>query len=122
MIFLIWFVSLIISVAPILGWRDHEFYKRIEHKQCLLSQDVTYQIFATCASFYLPLLFILLLYWRIFKVSQMAGLLLLLSLVFIHFKILFHFILFFRNLPLLQNTLSFFSTESKFKTQIEKKD
>ncbi|OTF78868.1 hypothetical protein BLA29_014257, partial [Euroglyphus maynei] len=56
-------------VAPILGWRDIEFYRRIENKQCLLSQDVTYQIFATCASFYLPLLLILLLYWRIFKVS-----------------------------------------------------
>ncbi|KAH9490473.1 G-protein coupled receptor [Dermatophagoides farinae] len=70
MIFLIWFVSLIISVAPILGWRDQEFHHRIKHKQCLISQDVTYQIFATCASFYLPLLFILLLYWRIFKVAR----------------------------------------------------
>ncbi|KPM04478.1 5-hydroxytryptamine receptor 2B-like protein [Sarcoptes scabiei] len=68
MIFLIWLISLVISLAPILGWRDQDFYQRIEHKQCLLSQDVAYQIFATFASFYLPLLLILLLYWRIFQV------------------------------------------------------
>lgn len=69
MIGLIWVASLLISVAPIFGWRDRDFPIRIEQRQCLISQDVTYQIFATCSSFYVPLLLILLLYWRIYQVS-----------------------------------------------------
>ncbi|KAJ6224743.1 hypothetical protein RDWZM_003288 [Blomia tropicalis] len=70
MIFLIWVASFIISLAPIFGWRDPDFPKRIAQQQCLISQDVTYQIFATCSSFYVPLLLILLLYWRIYKVAR----------------------------------------------------
>lgn len=69
MILIIWLVSIVISVAPILGWRDSEFHNRIANQQCLISQDVIYQIFATCSCFYVPLLLILLLYWRIYQVS-----------------------------------------------------
>jgi hypothetical protein len=35
-----------------------------------VSQDVGYQIFATMATFYVPLVVILLLYWRIFLTAR----------------------------------------------------
>ncbi|GIY24205.1 5-hydroxytryptamine receptor [Caerostris extrusa] len=40
------------------------------HIKCLVSQDAGYQIFATCSTFYVPLVVILILYWRIFQVAR----------------------------------------------------
>ncbi|GFT23734.1 5-hydroxytryptamine receptor [Nephila pilipes] len=71
MIVAVWCVSFIVSFAPILGWKDEEFLNRVqEDKKCLVSQDVAYQIFATCATFYVPLIIILILYWRIYQVVR----------------------------------------------------
>lgn len=70
MIFAIWAVAGIVSLAPVLGWKDPDFLHRIQvEKSCLISQDVAYQVFATFATFYVPLALILVLYWRIFQVS-----------------------------------------------------
>lgn len=53
MILLVWLVAIIVSLAPILGWKDPQFYSRLENeKRCQISQDIGYQIFATCATFY----------------------------------------------------------------------
>ncbi|KAK8787888.1 hypothetical protein V5799_022336 [Amblyomma americanum] len=71
MIFLVWSVAFVVSIAPIFGWKDKDSRSRVLHeKQCLVSQDAAYQVFATCSSFYVPLIMILLLYWRIFKVAR----------------------------------------------------
>ncbi|RLU26893.1 hypothetical protein DMN91_000691 [Ooceraea biroi] len=66
----VWVVSLGISIAPHLGWKDPDYLDRIAEGTCLVSQDTAYQIFATCATFYLPLLVILFLYWRIFQAAR----------------------------------------------------
>lgn len=67
----VWTGAVIISIAPILGFKDTEFYERLEKDQrCLVSQNVIYQVFATCSSFYIPLIFILVLYWNIFKQAR----------------------------------------------------
>ncbi|KAL1490753.1 hypothetical protein ABEB36_013399 [Hypothenemus hampei] len=71
MIFIIWLVSFLVCIAPLLGWKDPQWNERIQHKQCLVSQDLYYQIFATASSFYLPLLVILILYWRIFQTARL---------------------------------------------------
>lgn len=66
----VWMIAVVISVAPVLGWKDDNYLKRItEENKCLLSQDVAYQIIATCSTFYIPLIVLLILYWKIFKVS-----------------------------------------------------
>ncbi|XP_045474766.1 5-hydroxytryptamine receptor-like [Harmonia axyridis] len=70
MIFVIWMVSFMVCIAPLLGWKDPEWNTRIQNKKCLVSQDLYYQIFATASSFYLPLLVILALYWRIFQTAR----------------------------------------------------
>ncbi|KAK0091755.1 hypothetical protein PV326_002747 [Microctonus aethiopoides] len=66
----VWIVSLGISLAPQLGWKDPGYMNRIAEGKCLVSQDPAYQIFATCSTFYLPLLGILILYWRIFQAAR----------------------------------------------------
>ncbi|XP_032585863.1 5-hydroxytryptamine receptor 2B isoform X1 [Drosophila mojavensis] len=70
MIFCVWFAALIVSLAPQFGWKDPEYMKRIEEQNCMVSQDVAYQIFATCCTFYVPLLVILFLYWKIYLIAR----------------------------------------------------
>lgn len=71
MILIVWTVSFLVCVAPMLGWKDPKWDSRIsEELQCLVSQDLGYQIFATVSSFYLPLFVILVLYWRIFQTAR----------------------------------------------------
>ncbi|XP_016958732.1 5-hydroxytryptamine receptor 2B [Drosophila biarmipes] len=70
MIFCVWFAALIVSLAPQFGWKDPEYMKRIEEQHCMVSQDVGYQIFATCCTFYVPLLVILFLYWKIYIIAR----------------------------------------------------
>ncbi|XP_030378494.1 5-hydroxytryptamine receptor 2B [Scaptodrosophila lebanonensis] len=70
MIFCVWFSALIVSLAPQFGWKDPDYLKRIEEQHCMVSQDVAYQIFATCCTFYVPLLVILFLYWKIYIIAR----------------------------------------------------
>ncbi|XP_013789092.1 5-hydroxytryptamine receptor 2A-like, partial [Limulus polyphemus] len=71
MIVLVWTVSGIVSLGPVLGWKDPEYEERVQtYKICLVSQDIGYQIFATFASFYIPLVLVLCLYWRIFQEAR----------------------------------------------------
>lgn len=71
MIFIVWTVAVIVSLAPQFGWKDPDYLDRINLQQrCLVSQDVGYQIFATCSTFYVPLFVILVLYWKIFQTAR----------------------------------------------------
>ncbi|XP_053684614.1 5-hydroxytryptamine receptor-like [Sabethes cyaneus] len=70
MIFLVWFASVIVSLAPQFGWKDPDYLQRIEQQKCMVSQDIAYQIFATCCTFYVPLLVILVLYWQIYQTAR----------------------------------------------------
>ncbi|GLV36005.1 5-hydroxytryptamine (serotonin) receptor 1A [Carabus blaptoides fortunei] len=71
MIVVVWTVALIVSLAPQFGWKDPDYLDRINiQQQCLVSQDIAYQIFATCSTFYIPLLVILVLYWKIFQTAR----------------------------------------------------
>lgn len=71
MIAIIWSVSFLISMAPMMGWKDPDWEMRVTvEKACLVSQDLGYQIFATMSSFYVPLAVILVLYYRIFQTAR----------------------------------------------------
>ena len=71
MIFLVWAVALALALAPLFGWKDAKFLERVNIEQrCMISQDVAYQIFATCATFYVPLTVILIVYWKIFQTAR----------------------------------------------------
>nr|CAD7405099.1 unnamed protein product [Timema cristinae] len=71
MIIVVWSVSFMVCIAPMFGWKDPGWEERVsQDRECLVSQDVGYQIFATASSFYLPLFVILVLYWRIFQTAR----------------------------------------------------
>lgn len=71
MILVVWALSLLVSIAPLFGWKDPKWYERVVVElECLVSQDIGYQVFATASSFYVPLLVILVLYWRIFQTAR----------------------------------------------------
>ncbi|XP_068082186.1 5-hydroxytryptamine receptor-like [Anabrus simplex] len=71
MIFIVWAVAFLVCIAPMFGWKDEGWEARVTHdRECLVSQDIGYQIFATASSFYLPLAVILILYWRIFQTAR----------------------------------------------------
>lgn len=71
MILLAWTVAALVSLLPMLGWKDEQFAHRVLfERKCLVSQQMYYQIFATISTFYAPFVVLLLLYWRIFKVSR----------------------------------------------------
>lgn len=70
MILLVWALSFLVSIAPLLGWKDPKWDYRLGNLECIVSQDLGYQIFATVSSFYFPLLVILVLYWRIYQTAR----------------------------------------------------
>ncbi|CAG9817041.1 unnamed protein product [Phaedon cochleariae] len=72
MIVVVWSIALVVSLSPqIPQFKDPDYLHRIHvKKQCLVSQDVKYQIFATSSTFYVPLLVIFILYWKIFQTAR----------------------------------------------------
>ncbi|GMT18673.1 hypothetical protein PFISCL1PPCAC_9970 [Pristionchus fissidentatus] len=66
----IWIISLLITLAPFAGWKDDKFNERIENGTCLISQIISYQIFSTCFAFYIPLLCIIVVYWKIMRAAK----------------------------------------------------
>lgn len=71
MILCIWLLAVVVSLAPAFGLKDEQFELRITQSgECLLSQDVYYQVLATCTTFYVPLIATLIFYWKIYQVSN----------------------------------------------------
>uniref|UniRef100_A0A0K0EBS1 G_PROTEIN_RECEP_F1_2 domain-containing protein n=1 Tax=Strongyloides stercoralis TaxID=6248 RepID=A0A0K0EBS1_STRER len=71
MLIIIWFVSFLISVAPIFGWKDSMSTSRVlEEHVCLISQEISYQVFSTASAFYIPLIAIICIYFRIMKAAK----------------------------------------------------
>ena len=45
MIAVVWFVAALVCSAPLLGWKDPQWEKRVvQDKSCIVSQDVYYQV------------------------------------------------------------------------------
>ena len=60
---LVWTVSLAISIGPLVGWRGPPVAG--QHR-CTVNDQVGYVLFSVLGSFYLPMLVILVVYWRIY--------------------------------------------------------
>uniref|UniRef100_A0A0N5A2E4 G_PROTEIN_RECEP_F1_2 domain-containing protein n=1 Tax=Parastrongyloides trichosuri TaxID=131310 RepID=A0A0N5A2E4_PARTI len=71
MLVIIWVLSLLISIAPIFGWKDNMFASRVlEEHRCLISQEISYQVFSTASAFYIPLIAIICIYFRIMRAAK----------------------------------------------------
>jgi hypothetical protein len=64
MVLVIWTLSLTISVVPFMGWSKPE--QRNPFK-CDLQTDISYVLFSCSVSYYVPLVIILSMYWRIYR-------------------------------------------------------
>ncbi|KAH3785739.1 5-hydroxytryptamine receptor 1-like [Dreissena polymorpha] len=65
MIAAVWLLSVLISIPPFFGWKS----KRPAYA-CFISQEIGYQIYATVGAFYMPLIVMIVIYFRIWLVSS----------------------------------------------------
>ncbi|XP_023854041.1 5-hydroxytryptamine receptor 1F-like [Salvelinus sp. IW2-2015] len=64
----VWFLSVLISLPPLL-WRNHGGGP--EEDQCLIiHHHIAFTLYSTLGAFYIPLLLILLLYYKIYRAAQ----------------------------------------------------
>ncbi|CAI9718403.1 alpha-1A adrenergic receptor-like [Octopus vulgaris] len=63
----VWFLSVIISVAPLIGWKDPPDPNPFV---CTVTKQLGYVIFSVSGSFYIPLLIIIIVYFRIYKEAE----------------------------------------------------
>ena len=71
MLLTIWVLSLLISLAPIFGWKDAQFVSRVQEQHvCLISQAISYQVFSTATAFYIPLCAIIIVYYKIMRAAK----------------------------------------------------
>ncbi|XP_062862746.1 5-hydroxytryptamine receptor 1F [Trichomycterus rosablanca] len=69
MIVIVWILSVLISLPPVL-WRYHNG-KPDNETECLIKHDhIAFTIYSTFGAFYIPLLVILILYYRIYRAAQ----------------------------------------------------
>lgn len=61
----VWLSSVLISIPPLLGWKDPPVMY-----ECFISQQIGYQIYATLGAFYVPLFVMLAVYYKIWRVSS----------------------------------------------------
>uniref|UniRef100_A0A1I7WLF0 G_PROTEIN_RECEP_F1_2 domain-containing protein n=1 Tax=Heterorhabditis bacteriophora TaxID=37862 RepID=A0A1I7WLF0_HETBA len=60
----VWFLSVMISVPPLIGWNDWSSQKLRDH--CELSTERAFVVFSAAGSFFLPLLVMVVVYVKIF--------------------------------------------------------
>ncbi|XP_053407904.1 histamine H2 receptor-like [Mercenaria mercenaria] len=65
MIAAVWSLAVIISVPPLFGWKNE-----LGVGECFISQEIGYQIYATLGAFYVPLIVMIVIYFRIWLVSS----------------------------------------------------
>lgn len=69
MIFGVWLVSASITLPPFCGWAKNVNTAGI----CLISQDISYTIYSTAVAFYIPMIVMLFMYYKIFKAARKSG-------------------------------------------------
>ncbi|XP_036421426.1 5-hydroxytryptamine receptor 1F [Colossoma macropomum] len=64
MISVVWLLSIIISLPPLI-WRQHK------ENQCLIKHDhIAFALYSTFGAFYIPLILILILYYKIYRAAK----------------------------------------------------
>lgn len=64
---LVWVSSVVISVGPLLGWKEPP---PVDDRICRITEEPGYALFSSLFSFYLPLLVILIMYFRVYVVAR----------------------------------------------------
>lgn len=69
MILGVWLVSASITLPPFCGWAKNVHTAGV----CLISQDFGYTIYSTAVAFYIPMLVMLFMYYKIFRAARKSG-------------------------------------------------
>lgn len=64
---LVWVSSTVISVGPLLGWKEPQ---PVDDSICRITEEPGYALFSSLFSFYLPLMVILIMYFRVYVVAR----------------------------------------------------
>lgn len=64
---LVWVLSTVISVGPLLGWKEPP---PADDRVCSITEEPGYALFSSLFSFYLPLLVVLVMYFRVYVVAR----------------------------------------------------
>lgn len=64
---LVWVSSIVISVCPLLGWKEPP---PVDESICKITEEPGYALFSSLFSFYLPLSVILFMYFRVYVVAR----------------------------------------------------
>jgi hypothetical protein len=62
-ILFVWLISLIVSLAPQIGWKSPQ----TANNTCEVNEDMFYALFSASVSYYIPLIIILFVYFRVYK-------------------------------------------------------
>lgn len=65
----LWLSSSVISVGPLLGWKEPQ---PDDESICRITEEPGYALFSSLFSFYLPLMVILIMYFRVYVVARMT--------------------------------------------------
>uniref|UniRef100_A0A672YNA1 5-hydroxytryptamine receptor 7 n=1 Tax=Sphaeramia orbicularis TaxID=375764 RepID=A0A672YNA1_9TELE len=65
----VWLVSASITLPPFCGWAKNVHTAGV----CLISQDFGYTIYSTAVAFYIPMLVMLVMYYKIFRAARKSG-------------------------------------------------
>ncbi|XP_045191211.2 alpha-2C adrenergic receptor-like isoform X2 [Mercenaria mercenaria] len=68
MIAAIWFLSAIICVPPLIGWKNP--LPVTDYPLCLLSDDIGYVLYSTMGSFYIPCVIMVFVYFKIYRAAK----------------------------------------------------
>ncbi|KPP60954.1 hypothetical protein Z043_120997 [Scleropages formosus] len=63
----VWLSSMVISIGPLLGWKEPP---PSDESICRITEEPGYALFSSLFSFYLPLLVILVMYFRVYVVAR----------------------------------------------------
>uniref|UniRef100_A0A8C6UFT3 5-hydroxytryptamine (serotonin) receptor 7c n=1 Tax=Neogobius melanostomus TaxID=47308 RepID=A0A8C6UFT3_9GOBI len=69
MIMGVWLVAASITLPPFCGWAKNVHTAGV----CLISQDFGYTIYSTAVAFYIPMLVMLVMYYKIFRAARKSG-------------------------------------------------
>lgn len=69
MIFLVWLISALISIPPLLGWNDWPDHFT-EETPCVLTSEKGYLIYSSSGSFFIPLIIMTTVYVKIFLATR----------------------------------------------------
>ncbi|KAI6214696.1 Octopamine receptor [Aphelenchoides besseyi] len=60
-----WLISLLICLPPIFGWRPIR-----EPGKCTVSDELGYVIYSSSGSFFIPVIILIIVYWRIYMITK----------------------------------------------------